>query len=281
MSKYCKFREFLESVPPGQNCYVTDLIEPEITDLRDTSSRRKLPKLNSTEIQLHCHDDDCNGIRFFSKREGSDRLHTNESNLYLTYGCNNCNDFFKTYAISVKIEQNDSKSGHAFKYGENPPFGDPTPARAIKLIGPDKDIFLKGRRAENIGLGIGAFVYYRRVIENQKNRILDEVIRVLKKTSSDTYLLKELETAKQETQFKKAIASMKQSLPSSLQINGSNPLVLLHSALSKGVHDLDDAQCLELAKSARLVLIEFSNKLAQALKDDAELNEAVKKLSKT
>ena len=42
----------------------------------------------------------------------------------------------------------------------------------MKLVGPDRDDFLKGRRCENQGLGVGAFIYYRRVVENQKNRIL-------------------------------------------------------------------------------------------------------------
>jgi hypothetical protein len=39
-----------------------------------------------------------------------------------------------------------------------------------------------GRRAENQGMGIGAFAYYRRVVENQKNRIIAEIKRVAEKT---------------------------------------------------------------------------------------------------
>jgi hypothetical protein len=43
--------------------------------------------------------------------------------------------------------------------------------------------------------GIGGVVYYRRVIESRKNRIFDEVIRVLEKISaSDTLLLESLMT---------------------------------------------------------------------------------------
>ena len=67
----------------------------------------------------------------------------------------------------------------------DPPFGPPTPARVITLIGPDKEYYLKGRRAENQGMGIGAFSYYRRVVENQKNRIIDEVITI--RLTSDEY----------------------------------------------------------------------------------------------
>jgi hypothetical protein len=84
----------------------------------------------------------------------------------------------------VKIDENEvsvdhSYSGECYKLGELPVYGPPTPARLISLIGPDREIFLKGRRCGNLGLGIGAFVYYRRVVENQKSRILDEIIKVI------------------------------------------------------------------------------------------------------
>ena len=61
-------------------------------------------------------------------------------------------------------------------------------------------------------------------------------------------------------------------------INGHNPLNLLHSALSKGVHNYDDDKCLELATSIRTILFDFVERLALALKDDAKLNAAVKRL---
>ena len=67
----------------------------------------------------------------------------------------------------------------------------------------------------------------------------------------------------------------KDSLPESLLINGHSPLKLLHSALSEGVHALTDEQCLEMASSVRVVLVELSDRLSQALKDEAELSKAL------
>ena len=137
-----------------------------------------------------------------------------------------------------------------------------------------------GRRSEIQGMGIGSFVYYRRVLESQKNRIFDELIRVIDKISPGDAILKELETAKNETQFTKAIESIKHALPQSLYINGYNPLTLLHSALSEGVHTHSDEKCLELASSVRNVLFEFAERLGEALKEDAELKLAVNRLAK-
>ena len=71
---------------------------------------------------------------------------------------------------------------------------------------------------------------------------------------------------------------MKDSIPQTLLIDGHNPLRLLHSALSDGLHDRDDSHCLEQASSIRVVLAELSERLSHALKDEAELNRALSHL---
>ena len=81
-----------------------------------------------------------------------------------------------------------------------------------------------------------------------------------------------------ETRFSQALANVKGSIPQALLINGHNPLLLLHSALSDGLHARDDAYCLEQASSIRVVLEELSERLSQALKDEAELNKALSHL---
>jgi hypothetical protein len=73
------------------------------------------------------------------------------------------------------------------------------------------------------------------VVENQKGRIFDEIIRVSRHLDADENLISELEKAKSEIQFTKATETIKHAIPQSLLINGYNPLTLLHSALSQGV----------------------------------------------
>jgi len=53
------------------------------------------------------------------------------------------------------------------------------PSRLPKLVGPDQEKFNKRLRSEACGLGIGAFGYYRQVVENQKGRLIDEIIKVV------------------------------------------------------------------------------------------------------
>jgi hypothetical protein len=170
--------------------------------------------------------------------------------------------------------------GRAIKLGEWPPFGPHTPARVLRLIQPDKDIYLKARQAENQGLGIGAFSYYRRVVENQKDRLIDNIIQVANKLKADQSTLNKLAAAKQETRFGPAVELVKDAIPQTLLIDGHNPLTLLHSALSQGLHAQSDQECLELATTIRVVLTDLAERLSQALKDHAEIQGAISRLMK-
>ncbi len=180
--------------------------------------------------------------------------------------------------MAAKIDRIGQPHGICYKFGEYPPYGSPVPSRLIKLIGPDRDIFLKGRRCENQGLGIGAFAYYRRVVENQKNRILEEIVKVSEKIEASQDKINTLRKAINETQFSTALKMTRDVMPDSLLINGQNPMLLLHGALSQGVHELPDEECLELASTVRLVLGELSERLFILLKDKAELTKAISTL---
>ncbi len=276
-SEKISFSDFLERVPPLNLMEIEKIAEEKL----DYLGKNTYQKLFSPEIQLHCTNELCNGMRFFRCSDKDEIKLKNEIsiNIYLNYLCSNCRKSSKTFSLLVKKDAG-LLSGSCIKYGELPNYGPPTSAKLIKLLGPDREIFLKGRRCENLGLGIGAFVYYRRVIENQKNRILDEIIKVASKINSDQGLIEALEKAKNETQFSKAIDSIKKSFPDILLINGNNPLTLLHAALSEGIHNQTDEHCLGIATSIRVLLSELSDRLSQILKDEAELNKALTTLMK-
>jgi hypothetical protein len=264
--------EFLESCPPNQERAINKLFRSE------SYTSGVSYYLLTPDIHVHCSGDACNGRRIF-RCEDELSLRGGRNYFFVTYTCSNCQRFGKTFSIAATRDAK-ALSGVAFKIGELPPFGQPTPSRLIKLIGPDSDLFLQGRRCENQGLGIGAFVYYRRVVENQKKRILSEILRVAKRVGSDAATISELEAAMNENQFSKAVQGVKHGIPQSLLIKGQvNPLLLLHDALSHSVHEGTDEHCLELATHVRVILVELAERLSEALKDDAELNAAVTKLT--
>jgi hypothetical protein len=263
------FVEFLESSPPYHPVIVSGL-----WDVQNVYRR-----FNTPDLSLDCEHETCQGIRFFEYSRSTGGLGNTEAwnELFLEYKCKNCEQTRKSFSLLV-FQLYEGGAGLVVKLGEWPPFGPKTPTRLLRLLGADKDLFLRGRRAECHGLGLGAFTYYRRVVENQKNRLLDEIIKVVKKVGDPAEIAQQLENAKQTFQFSQAVDDVKLAIPQVLLIDGHNPLTLLHSALSSGIHGKSDDECLELAKSIRLVLVGLAQRLGQALSEHKELTEAVSKL---
>jgi hypothetical protein len=268
--KGMRWAEFLATAPPDSSSEISDL----------WLIREQSPRLNTPEVFLYCDSEACDGPRFFEYASGDTYLDIGKWHfVFLHFSCRNCRRKGKTYACAVKTESKVPPTGAATKLGETPPFGPNTPARVITLIGRDRELFLQGRRAENHAMGIGAFAYYRRVVENQKTRIIREIAKVAAKLGAKSDVLKEFEAAAKETQFSTAIEQIKHGIPDVLLIDGQhNPLTLLHSALSEGLHANTDAECLEIAQAIRVVLTELADRISQALKKEAELTTAVSRL---
>ena len=264
-----QWADFLTSLPPGSVVSIPDLVG---------EFGRPLVTIAAPDLLLHCNSDACRGERIFAAVSRPKVQEGQFSRVFIAYSCRNCTKTQRLYALLLHPENGYSKSGVAIKIGEWPPFGPPTPARVISMVGPDRDLFLKGRRAENQGLGLGAFAYYRRVVENQRGRLLGEIIRVAKRTGARAETVQALEAAVAEGQFSKSIELTKDAIPESLLIDGHNPLLLLHRALSVGLHNLSDEECLARARSIRVVLTEMAERIGQVLKDTAELKEAISDL---
>ena len=267
-----QFSGFLESTPPYSEENISDLVK--VTQhAAGTSYLLALP-----QIRLHCDDEACQGLRFF-EYQGSQTWLSDEKwvNEFVRYVCRNCDESVKIFSLAVR-RRGVTGAGLAMKYGELPAFGPPTPPRVITLIGPDREMFLRGRRAENLGFGIGSFAYYRRVVENQKSRIIHEIAKASAKLGASPEMLAQLAEAEKETQFSKAIDQIKVGIPAALLIHDHNPLTLLHTALSEGLHEHTDEECLEIAQEIRLILTELAERISQALKEEAELKDAVSRL---
>lgn len=101
-----------------------------------------------------------------------------------------------------------------------------------------------------------------------------------KKLSAPQELIDELEGAKRNSRFKNAIEGVKHGVPPALSIEGTNPLTLLHSALSIGLHGESDEECLAAATDIRVVMAELADRLSSILKEQSELKESVARLLK-
>lgn len=262
-------REFLEQTPPGKWTVLKDIVSPRFPG-------ETLAELPFPELLLHCETESCGGIRHFST---STKISISEgsNSKFCFYKCKNCGEFWKHYSLLFRASDN-FRSIRAYKYGELPTFGPPTPRKVQKILGDLWPLFLKGRQAENQSMGIAAFAYYRRVVEAQRNVILNEIVKVAKLLKAAPEMIADLEAAQAETQFTKSVDAIKHGIPQSLYLDGHNPLTLLHDALSDGLHNESDDDCLELATAIRLVLIDLVERLSLAMAEHEDLKSAVTKL---
>lgn len=262
-----KFEELLGKYPPGE--------VHTITNLGVSRSPTSLPILIKPRLKLHCANSYCNGIRFFDAFQTKNiRLTEKWSRVFLHYSCANCRSHSKIFAIMVRWNS-DVDEGEAVKVGEWPPFGPKVSALVKSALGTNRELFQMGRRAEIQGLGIGALAYYRRVIENQKDHIIDEIIRIVRRTNSPEPQIEKLKSAKKEKTFKKAVEIISDAIPQVLLINGYNPLALLEQAVAKVAYVQKDDDALRLAAAIRKILTELAERLVKALEDQSELDEAV------
>jgi len=278
-----QLQEFLENVPPGEE----HVVVATVSRASGYGPNSGLIDFKPPVIQLHCSSDTCEGLRFF---DSLDEKHTfaakKASQFFLNYRCRNCVRSHRAFALVVNspVVSNyefEPTSMAVRKYGEFPAFGAPTPPRLLRLLDTERPYFLKGRRAESQGMGIAAFAYYRRVVENKKSALFDQVIRVAQMLNAGDDMIRDLKAARAQVQFSQAVEVIKHGIPPSLLIAGHNPLTLLHAALSKGLHAESDQACLEIASSIRYVLGDLVERIDAALKHDQALMSAVSKLMGT
>lgn len=257
----------LTSGPPGASISLT---ETEITSLQDDSI--PLPAL-----PMHCGSSECGDVRIF--RTPTKHIYFYESVIInqVQYICSNCRSTTKFYSLAGIL---DPQGYYLIKIGELPRLDPPTPNSLLNALGDAKPLFLHGRRCELQGMGIGAFTYYRRVLENLTSTLITKSIEIAELTSANETIIERLRDALTITRYKDSLKAAGDAIPDILKINGESPLDLLYKALSDGLHNNDDTECLEIAHDIRLVLTETSNRIKNAISDDREVRAAIDRLKK-
>jgi len=234
------------------------------------------------EIRVHCDHEKCGGIRRHSIKSSEKYENGEDFYAFLAYKCTNCTTTEKVFGL--KAERKGKKyTGTCTKIYQEPPFGQPIPKRLFHIIGEEnREYFLQARRAIARGLGIGAYGYYRRIVENTKFDLVGSVLEIARATSASSAQIELLKRAQTETQFSKAIGMLRDvsAIPAVLLIDGHNPLALLHDLLSEGIHQLSDGECLERAQEAEVILCEIADRMQIALTERKTVKAAVTSILK-
>lgn len=114
--------------------------------------------------------------------------------------------------------------------------------------------YYKGIKSLNENYGVGSFAYFRRIIEKELIKIIEDIKNL---PDSETNAIQSLldEHYKNPT-ISSIYDNIFQYLPNSLKILGDNPIKLLYNQTSEGLHSLTEEECLSKSQNI-LTLLEF------------------------
>jgi len=190
----------------------------------------------------------------------------------MVYLCIHCQKFHRQFFIKI-----DEKKQWIMKVGQYPAWEIRGEPNIEKLLGIHADYYKKGLVCESQGYGIGAFGYYRRIVEETIDGLLNEISDLLIGEELENYK-KALEKVKATTVTQDKIELVKGMLPAILRPDGMNPLSVLHSILSEGLHAESDEACLDYAESCREILIFLVNQVAASKATSHNFTESMRKL---
>ena len=190
----------------------------------------------------------------------------------MIYLCVHCQKFERAFYVKV-----DNSNKWFMKVGQYPSWETKGNVNIEKHLGEHSSYYRKGLVCESQGYGIGAFGYYRRIVEEIIGSLLDEIADLL--TEEDLFKYQDaLNKTKETIVTQEKIDLVKDFLPPILRPNGMNPLAVLHSALSEGLHAESDEQCLEYAATCREILVFLVNQVAASKSASREFTESMKRL---
>lgn len=190
----------------------------------------------------------------------------------LHYECQSCRKFTRQFDVYIN-----SDLDYVYKFGQYPEWEIKMDKNLENVLGKHAKTFRKGLVCESQGYGIGAFAYYRRITEEIIDELLDSITDLIDEANKAEYKLA-LEKTKQTRITQAKIDLVKDLLPVILKPSGMNPLGVLHSELSEGLHAETDQACLENANHIKSILTFLINQIIQSKESAKGFTESMKSL---
>lgn len=235
-----------------------------------------MDELDKPAINMICRD--CDSVQTFNmtneyyKPWGYSNVPLEDKKIRMTYQCQSCRSFTREFNVYVSPELD-----YIYKYGQYPEWEIKMDKSLEKTLGQHAKTFRKGLVCESQGYGIGAFAYYRRITEEIIDELLESITDLIDEENKTEYL-NALEETKKTRVTQDKINLVKDLIPSILKPNGMNPLGILHSELSKGLHAEPDNVCLENANHIKNILTFLINQIIISKESAQDFTASMKSL---
>lgn len=146
----------------------------------------------------------------------------------------------------------------------------------------DLSFYREATTLRNVGKGIAALPYLRRIIENHISDILQLLQDSNDRSPIPGFDSAKLVTARKSHRFQDKLDFARDYLPTDLTPKGAqNPILTLYALISDALHQRSEAECCDIFDHCKTAFEFVIKKLAEARRDDEEYIRIVKDLTKT
>jgi hypothetical protein len=160
---------------------------------------------------------------------------------HVRYKCRNCDD--AVFSVWIMWYQ---PNVTVVKAGQHPKPEITIPKEFGDALGDKRPLYVKGMTMRHNNYGIGALTYFRRVIEDTTDEMLDLLETAMVDTQADPDAIETLRAARTGTRFEEKVKIAGEVMPQHLRPGGINPFGNLYALLSIGLHDRTDEECCEI-----------------------------------
>jgi hypothetical protein len=273
---------FIESYPLYTKFEVSEFLEAEdIDNIRINLFCKKENKNQTFKLEA-TSDEMANKGRMFTSTLAPDYIAAEEivdfTENYIGL-CQSCEDY-KINVIINGFTEYDKKTGKKFylkKIGQLPAPEMKIPREILDFLNEDdRQFYSKALKNLEFGYGIGAFAYFRRIIENEIEKIIEDISKI--ESPDSKKIVGALTLYNKNHQMSKLIQEITPYLPKNLKEQGENILLLLYGATSIGLHELSEEECVEKSRHIDTLFKFLIKKLNEEKNELSSIKEAIKGL---
>jgi hypothetical protein len=229
---------------------------------------------------MYCNSKGCSAEASTTWVEDKEEEWVSEDQGFYIYGCNLCQTAKVSFWVVSNVTETTKgrdprrhpsaqgidcvKSFSLKKSGQWPPWEPKISNRLLKNLGEQARLFRRGIACLGEGLGIGAAAYFRRVIEDETDAILD-LIKEAAELDGDQAALENVRAARKSKSASDGLKLAAEKVPASLRPGGRNPLAVLYAALSGAVHTETEEEALQTAETIMKTLVFLFEELKERM----------------
>ena len=243
------YQEFLENYPLLRKCCEQFGFD-SAGNLHGPPIRRWCPACDSFQTFRLDYHQSCHEVGLVASTEL----------LTLRYACAGCEGLPKECIFYVEVSS--EADVWIRKVGQLPPWNTTVDRKLARALGDHLPLFEKAMVCESQSYGVGAFAYYRRVVEDLMEEMLVDLLSALEGDERAVFQ-KAVEKARGSKRASEKLNLVKETLPSFLKPGNVNPFGVMYGALSEGLHKRSDSDCLtaaaEIREALSFVLLQLSS----------------------